>query len=193
MEKSIKRRPGRPAKSIEDKPQQFSIRLRPRYKLGLELLAADMQMSLSQLTEMALQEMFQKLPLSNGLSVDEVLRDFPPNPTPAERTLLIYRSVPNALPLPLRATAHMVWESKEMREAIARRDDEASVWEVITWVSQQWPVILEVARKQGPRIMAGKGTFEGINLHAEVDAILEEMTAPKESEAARRKRVGVLF
>lgn len=49
-----KKRPGRPRKPANQKTEQFSIRLSPTLKVGLELIARDRQVSLSQAIETVL-------------------------------------------------------------------------------------------------------------------------------------------
>lgn len=50
-----KKAPGRPPKSADEKLEQFSVRLPPKLKFGLELLARAQHRSLSQAVEWALQ------------------------------------------------------------------------------------------------------------------------------------------
>lgn len=53
--KTAKKAPGRPAKAPGEKLEQFSIRLPPKLKFGLELLARAQHRSLSQVVEWAIQ------------------------------------------------------------------------------------------------------------------------------------------
>lgn len=96
--KKAKKRPGRPPKHQSDKLEQFSIRLPPKLKFGLELLARAQHRSLSQVVEWAVQM---------GMNSYEVGRDFESltdlltaawsYPEEGRRLLEVYRSAPALL------------------------------------------------------------------------------------------------
>lgn len=95
---AAKKAPGRPRKAPEDKLEQFSVRLPPKLKFGLELLARAQHRSLSQAVEWAVQVGLNSYEADrDGTSLGRVLDDAWAMESPEERLLAIYRWVPMLL------------------------------------------------------------------------------------------------
>lgn len=117
-----KKAPGRPRKAPQEKLEQFSVRLPPKLKFGLELLARAQHRSLSQVVEWALQM---------GMNTYEVGRDFESltdllskawqYPHEGQRLLEIYRAAP----------ALLSYEEAAVCELIDRAGDALDVEEQI--------------------------------------------------------------
>jgi hypothetical protein len=129
----VKRAPGRPRKDAAEKPEQFSVRLPPKLKFGLELLARAQHRSLSQVVEWAVQM---------GMNTYEVGRDFESltdlltaaweHPEEGRRLLEIYRSAPALLSFEEAAVCELVdraLDPGDLEEQLRdeyRKDREAS-------------------------------------------------------------------
>lgn len=120
--KPAKKAPGRPKKAPEEKLEQFSIRLPPKLKFGLELLARAQNRSLSQAVEWAVQVGMNSFDVDrDGTSLGEVVERAWAEPNEAARILRIYGWVPTLLPFEDMVTCDMLWKSIDISE-ISRHD-----------------------------------------------------------------------
>lgn len=96
--KSPKRAPGRPKKAEADKPEQFSVRLPPKLKFGLELLARAQHRSLSQVVEWAVQMGMNSYEVGRNFeSLTDLLTSAWAYPEEGRRLLEVYRTAPALL------------------------------------------------------------------------------------------------
>lgn len=116
--KAAKKAAGRPPKNPGDKLEQFSIRLTPKLKFGLELLARAQNRSLSQAVEWALQVGLNSYRVNNeGENVADLLDSAWTHEHPFDRLYSIYNSAPNLLTFDDRAACELVENSMEMNLA----------------------------------------------------------------------------
>ncbi len=110
--KPTKKAPGRPRKAPEEKLEQFSIRLPPKLKFGLELLSRGQHRSLSQAVEWALQmgmNTYEVGPKSKTLT--DLVAEAWKEPEEARRLLAVYREAPTLLSFEDAAVCEMVEHS----------------------------------------------------------------------------------
>lgn len=113
--KSQKKAPGRPKKSEDEKLEQFSIRLTPKLKFGLELLARAQNRSLSQAVEWALQVGLNSYRVNNEWDdVAGLLDKAWAQDAEFDRLYTIYISAPHLLTFEDRAACEVVEQSIEM-------------------------------------------------------------------------------
>lgn len=115
--KPAKKAPGRPKKAAADKLEQFSVRLPPKLKLGLDLLARAQHRSLSQAVEWAVQVGLNSFSVnSDGMPLGALL-DVAWSQSSAERRLLaIYDWAPSMLSFEERATVEYLKFSHDLAE-----------------------------------------------------------------------------
>jgi len=111
-----KKRGGRPPKPAAEKLDQFSIRLPPKLKLGLELLARAQGRSLSQAIEWALQVGLNNYRASPQKTVAEILDEIWDLPTDEHRHLAIWHIAPTLLPFEIRAACELISNSREGKQ-----------------------------------------------------------------------------
>lgn len=112
-----KKAPGRPRKAPQDKLEQFSIRLPPKLKFGLEMLARHQHRSLSQAVEWAVQVGLNSAHVDkDGTSLGEVLDRAWTSGSDAEKTLAIYRHAPGLLSFEEAACCELLEHSADMAE-----------------------------------------------------------------------------
>ncbi|ALA81473.1 hypothetical protein VN11_04975 [Stenotrophomonas maltophilia] len=144
---SVKKRPGRPRKAPEEKLEQFSIRLPPKLKLGLELLARAQHRSLSQAVEWALNAGLSKYQLNDNsyyaslASLLDDVWDF----TPAKSALTMLLHAPELMTYPDRIAAELVEYSVEMQALEQGRECEITHEQLFQLAEENWPSILKVA------------------------------------------------
>lgn len=108
-----KRPPGRPKKPPADKLEQFSIRLPPNLKFGLELLANHQKRSLSEVIQWALRVGLASWQIANGVKLGDVLERLWDLPEGADRILAVYEIDPALLTFDDRIAAELVIYSME--------------------------------------------------------------------------------
>lgn len=144
---SVKKRPGRPRKAPEEKLEQFSIRLPPKLKLGLELLARAQHRSLSQAVEWALNAGLSKYQLNNNsyyASLSSLLDDVW-DFTPAKGALTMLLHAPELMTYQDRIAAELVEYSVEMQALEQGKDCEITHEALFEMVEKHWPTILQMA------------------------------------------------
>lgn len=115
--KPAKKAPGRPRKAAADKLEQFSIRLPPKLKFGLEMLARHQHRSLSQAVEWAVQVGLNSVHVDkDGTSLGAVLDRAWKSGSEAERTLAIYRYAPGLLSFEEAACCELLEHSADLTE-----------------------------------------------------------------------------
>jgi hypothetical protein len=115
------RKPGRPLKPVEEKLEQFSVRLPPATKIGLEVLAADSNLSLSQAVELAVVQLLATHKLSNDMTAEEVVTSIETQPLPV-RLLNLYGLNPRFLEFQDRAIVETILASDEFSAARNEKD-----------------------------------------------------------------------
>lgn len=140
---------GRKPKPAADKPTQLTIRMPPKLKLGLELLARAQHRSLSQAVEWALNAGLSNFQLNNdsyysslAALLDDVW-DF----TPPKRALTLLRHAPELMTYEDRIAAELIETSIErgaLESGKAAGITEADFYDLI---EENWPSILHVAEK----------------------------------------------
>lgn len=178
MAKSTKRRPGRPAKPTGDKPEQFSVRLPPNLKLGLEVYAADKNLSLSSAVEEAVSTLLSTATLSNGMTIPEVVNKVDLEPR-GRRLISLYLISNRFVGVEDRSILDIIFSSKEVKAAEAEADPKVSQrmrLEAIKFAMDHWHVI--------SRKLAGNwwAVREPISLHSLVYPSDEEVAAEKKEE-----------
>lgn len=123
--KSVKKMPGRPRKAPEDKLEQFSVRLPPKLKFGLELLARAQHRSLSQAVEWAVQVGLNSFEADrDGTTLGRVLDEAWSKESEAERLLAIYRRAPMLLSFEDAATCELLARSRDLEAMWAELEAE---------------------------------------------------------------------
>jgi hypothetical protein len=113
-ETKTKGKGGRPPRSPGEKLDQFSIRLTPKLKFGLELLARAQNRSLSQAVEWALQVGLNSYRINNDWeNVAGLLDAVWASEDPFDRVNTIYGAAPNLLSFDDRAACEVVERSRE--------------------------------------------------------------------------------
>lgn len=150
---ATKRAPGRPRKSADEQLEQFSIRLTPRLKLGLEMLAKVQGRSLSQAVEWAIKVGLntQRLPPNDKyMFLGELLDDLADRDE-FKRLLTLYLHAPSLMSFEEAAAMQFVNESYEWNQACeADRPGEGDEHRMryYEYAHQHWPSIkAEAARK----------------------------------------------
>lgn len=169
---------------------QFSIRLPPRTKLGLELLAIDSQFSLSQAVEWAVADVLRTHKLSNGQTVSDILSAIPEDATGAHLALLLYPFSPQLIGLNDRRITQIVWTSKQMAEAEATADPGQRQWkqyEVVDWAVKNWKVLNDTFRDQR------WSNFKPMDMKAAVDNFLNPQQPADDGVSIPAKKVAGLF
>ncbi|GHB99572.1 hypothetical protein [Thermomonas carbonis] len=180
MSKPTKRGPGRPAKATGDKPEQFSVRLPPHLKLGLEVYAADNNLSLSSAAEKAISDMLSSAKLSNGMTIPEVVDKVELTPR-GRRLISLYLISERFVSVEDRHILDVVFSSKEMKAAESEREAKVSQrmkMEVVKFAMDHWMVISRAIGGTWWRI------HEPISLHSIVFPSEEEVAEKKEQEEA---------
>lgn len=121
--KKTGRKPGRPPKPADEKPEQFSVRLPPATKIGLEVLAADSNLSLSSAVELAVSILLASHKLSNDMTPDEVVARIETQPI-AARLLSLYSISPRFLEFQDRALVESILSADEF--LAARNESDAA-------------------------------------------------------------------
>lgn len=185
--KDNKKLPGRPKKPVEERLEQFSIRLPPRTKLGLDLISVDSMLSLSQTIEWLVTDAIRTHKLSNDQTTEEILKDIPGNISDRHFGFLLYKVNPLLLRLNERKVVQMVWKSKEMEEVDLIGDKQSrhlGEFKLIDWASDNWEVLNAIARE--------KADIKGVDLKKELDDYLSELDA-MDTPSLTKKRAGDLF
>ncbi|MGE7136202.1 hypothetical protein ACQKIE_01060 [Luteibacter sp. NPDC031894] len=151
---TIKKPPGRPKKSTSEQLEQFSIRLTPRLKLGLEMLAKVQGRSLSQAVEWAIKVGLntQRLPPNDKyMFLGELLDDLAGRDE-FKRLLTLYLYAPSLLSFEEAAAMQLVNESYEWNlacDADHKGDDgDTHRKRYYDYAEKHWPAIkAEAARK----------------------------------------------
>ena len=118
--RATKKAPGRPKKAPDEKLEQFSIRLAPKLKFGLELLARAQNRSLSQAVEWALQVGLNSYRVNNEWqNVAGLLEKAWEHESEFDRLYTIYLSAPHLLSFEDRSACEVVDQSFEMEMANA--------------------------------------------------------------------------
>lgn len=140
---------GRKPKPEGEKPTQLTIRLPPKLKLGLELLARAQHRSLSQAVEWALNAGLSNFQLNNdsyysslAVLLDDVW-DFPP----AKSALTLLLHAPELMPYEDRIAAELVEYSVEMQALEQGRECEITHEQLFELAEENWPSILKVAEQ----------------------------------------------
>ncbi len=142
-----KKKPGRPRKAPEEKLEQFSIRLPPKLKLGLELLARAQHRSLSQAVEWALNAGLSKFELASDgyysslAALLDDLWDF----TPPQRAVTLLLHAPELLTYEDRIAAELIKYSVEGQAIEHGKPGGIEAAEFDQLVEQNWDSILAVA------------------------------------------------
>ncbi|WP_414546928.1 hypothetical protein [Stenotrophomonas forensis] len=138
---------GRKPKPEGEKPTQLTIRLPPKLKLGLELLARAQHRSLSQAVEWALNAGLSNFQLNNdsyysSLSslLDDVW-DF----TPVKGALTMLLHAPELMTYQDRIAAELVEYSVEMQALEQNRECEITHDELYEMADKHWPKIQQMA------------------------------------------------
>lgn len=144
---SAKKKPGRPRKAPEEKLEQFSIRLPPKLKLGLELLARAQHRSLSQAVEWALNAGLSNYQLNNDsyyTSLSSLLDDVW-DFTPVKGALTMLLHAPELMTYRDRIAAELVEYSVEMQALEQGGDCEITHEELLEMADKHWPTIQQMA------------------------------------------------
>jgi hypothetical protein len=113
-----KNKGGRPPRSPGEKLDQFSIRLTPKLKFGLELLARAQNRSLSQAVEWALQVGLNSFRVNNEWEkVSDLLDRVWEEKTDFDRLYAIYLGAPNLLSFEDRVACEVIERSREFEDA----------------------------------------------------------------------------
>lgn len=159
-----------------------------RLKLELEIKAADMNVSSSQVAEAALLHYLEWVPLSDGRFTSEVVKSIPLDAGEPLKALLLYRINPNILDIKTRNLASLVWGSQELQDAgnaESGRETHIRTMETIKWAISQWRTLELVAEKY--RIPKA-----GVSLKKEIDKLVSE-TDYAEDNRGKLKKAGGLF
>ena len=114
--KAGKKPPGRPRKAEADRLEQFSVRLPPKLKFGLEMLARAQHRSLSQAVEWAVQVGLNSFEADReGLTLGQVLDDAWEQHGEPARILTIYRHAPMLLSFEDGATCELIEKSHDLQ------------------------------------------------------------------------------
>jgi hypothetical protein len=162
----------------EERVEQLTIRLAPKLKLGLELLARAQGRSLSQAVEWALQVGLNTYRVnSEGLSVAELLETAWEKPAVFDRMEITYLAAPSLLSFEDRATCELLIESREAISVSEQIDVGGPPWSALSpqeqsdrirtageWRKQRQEIFQEFARAFWPtfseialaRTVAGK-------------------------------------
>lgn len=112
--KALQKR-GRKPKSTAEKPAQLTIRMPPKLKLGLELLARAQHRSLSQAVEWALQVGLNSFETDReGTTLGRVLDEAWSKGSEPERILAIYRRAPMLLSFEDSAACELLVRSRDL-------------------------------------------------------------------------------
>ncbi|PZS68254.1 hypothetical protein A7X76_13870 [Stenotrophomonas maltophilia] len=115
--KPAKKAPGRPRKAPEDKLEQFSVRLPPKLKFGLELLARAQHRSLSQAVEWAVQVGLNSFDVDNEKTpLGTLLSEVWGEDSPEQRLLAIYQRAPTLLTFEERSVCELLCNSNDLQE-----------------------------------------------------------------------------
>jgi len=115
--KAAKKAPGRPRKAPDEKLEQFSVRLPPKLKFGLELLARAQHRSLSQAVEWAVQVGLNSFDVDNeGETLGSLLETAWAEQMPERRLLAIYQRAPTLLTFEERAVCELLSRSSDLAE-----------------------------------------------------------------------------
>jgi hypothetical protein len=150
---TMKKPPGRPKKPKGEQLEQFSIRLTPRLKLGLEMLAKLQGRSLSQAVEWTIKVGLhtQRLPPNNKYMVLGELLDNVAELGEFKRLLDMYLHAPSLLSFEESAAMQAVHESHEWNSACTADkagDGIAHRHRFYDYASKHWPAIqIEAARR----------------------------------------------
>ena len=152
---------GRPRRAPEEKLEQFSIRLTPKLKYGLELLARAQHRSISQAVEWALQVGLNgyELDVEAGSLGDVLDHAWGDGQSEVKRLLHIYLMAPGLLTFEERVACELADRSVEAMEILDLDDVEARRLledEFHEFCERVWPVIQDVAVR---RANAGKTTI----------------------------------
>lgn len=180
MSKPPKRGPGRPAKATGDKPEQFSVRLPPHLKLGLEVYAADNNLSLSSAAEKAITDLLSSAKLSNGMTIPELVEKVELAPR-GRRLISLYLISERFVSVEDRSILDVVFSSKEMKAAESEPEAKVSQrmkMEVVKFAMDHWPALSRAIGGTWWRIR------EPISLHSIVFPSEEQIAEEKRQEDA---------
>lgn len=186
-----KRPPGRPKKAVTDKPEQFSVRLPPKLKFGLELLARAQHRSLSQVVEWAVQMGMNTYEVGRNFeSLTDLLTAAWKHEEEGRRLLEIYRAAPALLSFEDAAVCELVDRAADpgdLEEHIRKELDKdrsseltsEQYWNLAneTLESVYWPVVWR--RWDELRQVAVDMTNSGRSLQMQSVAKLLDLKAPK--------------
>lgn len=140
---------GRKAKPAAEKPTQLTIRMPPKLKLGLELLARAQHRSLSQAVEWALNAGLSKFQLANDgyysslAALLDDLWDF----TPPQRAATLLIHAPELLSYEDRIAAELVEYSLERQSIEHGQPCEIGPADLDQLVESNWEAILAVSER----------------------------------------------
>lgn len=150
---ATKRAPGRPRKAAAEQLEQFSIRLTPRLKLGLEMLAKLQGRSLSQAVEWAIKVGLhtQRLPPNNAYMFLGELLDEVAEMEEFARLSELYLHAPSLLSFEEAAAMQLIYESYEWN-SMCRADTTGDVsmrrQAFRDYAQRHWPTLkVEAERK----------------------------------------------
>lgn len=191
LNKPAKRPPGRPKKAVTEKPEQFSVRLPPKLKFGLELLARAQHRSLSQVVEWAVQMGMNTYEVGRNFeSLTDLLTAAWEHEEEGRRLLEIYRTAPALLSFEDAAVCELVDRAADPGdlEAHIRKEIDADrvpdmtseeYWKRVNFTLQStyWAVIWQ--RWDELRNAAVSMTNSGKSLQMQSIARILDLKSPK--------------
>lgn len=146
---------GRPPRAAGERLEQFSVRLRPRTKFGLELLALDARQSLSVVIENIVERALAAAWVGNHTTLADVVGRYPANMTTREKLLDLYQTHPHLLTADDRAVAQLFWDSREVQDRDGElRDQEREedlgefkrYRDLMAWADANWDELVELVK-----------------------------------------------
>lgn len=161
--KTAKKAPGRPKKAPDQKLEQFSIRLPPKLKYGLELLARAQNRSLSQAVEWALHVGLNSMEVrsddNNSITLGVLVDAAWERKAEIDRLLLIYSWAPTLMSFEEFSACQLLEESAERVELFELPDlgDAGEEDLFFSFCRATWPAIREIAEKRANAGLPTKG------------------------------------